>query len=739
MKFMSRVAGLRANAAMLLALVSTTALATNTRQAETSSDNGSPEQSAIEMQPSVDVDDVEDSTVVYPAVFFEPYNPVSANDMLDRIPGVSIGGGRGGGRCLGTGGDLLINGQRIAGKDNSPRDQLSRIAASEVLRIEIIRGTSGDLAVRGAGQVVNVVLTDVDSRASTSAELVARLNHDDVFETGAEVSHSRQIGNFQALLSLQARPNYENRQSRETQFNARGQPIGSLFESNVRDQDELELTSNMSYRTGSHRMQFNALYGDSGYPRRIRRNFLEFQGDGAVARAEEERVENDHFNWEVGGDYEYTFSNDHRLQLLFIANDQTRDDVRERFDVATGNGTDAVNARRDKTLFIESNQRTRERIVQGNYSFPIAANQDLRVGLESADTQLDSSLFIGSSGGTGPVSERYGGLSPLLGISNPGTEVQEIRYEGFVFHNWTLNDRMTLESSVVYETSEISQSGTVNNSRRFDFVRPSVDYRFNLTDSFQIRATIERGVSQLSFANFAATANNSDREQDADAGNPGLEPEQEVRYELGFEYRLPNDNGVLNTRFFYRDIEDYIGRINATTDPAQPISAVGNVGDAERWGVFNDFSTRLTYFDLPDAIVSGELNIFDSSITDPFLGTRQRINRRGEASLEFRHDVTRYALNYGIEYNYPFAGGEYDIDITTVTRNDNQPSLDMFVSKVIFDDITVRLESDNTLDQSRCRERRRFAGTTIDGSINEIEDSCSTRYRRLTLRVQTTF
>ena len=65
--------------------------------------------------------------------------------MLDRIPGVNVFGGNrgGGGRGLGTGGNILINGQRIAGKDNSARDQLDRITAAEVERIEIIRDTSG--------------------------------------------------------------------------------------------------------------------------------------------------------------------------------------------------------------------------------------------------------------------------------------------------------------------------------------------------------------------------------------------------------------------------------------------------------------------------------------------------------------------------------------------------------------------------------------------------------------------
>ena len=89
-----------------------------------------------------------DSTVVYEAEFFDQFNPITASDMLDRIPGVDVfGGNRGGGgnRGLGTAGNLLINGQRIAGKDNSARDQLDRITSAEVERIEIIRDTSGCL------------------------------------------------------------------------------------------------------------------------------------------------------------------------------------------------------------------------------------------------------------------------------------------------------------------------------------------------------------------------------------------------------------------------------------------------------------------------------------------------------------------------------------------------------------------------------------------------------------------
>ncbi|MBT8147996.1 MAG: hypothetical protein KJN90_14150, partial [Gammaproteobacteria bacterium] len=70
---------------------------------------------------------------------------------------------------------------------------------------------------------------------------------------------------------------------------------------------------------------------------------------------------------------------------------------------------------------------------------------------------------------------------------------------------------------------------------------------------------------------------------------------------------------------------------------------------------------------------------------------------------------------------------------------DRQRSLDLFVQKVAWDDWTFRLESDNTLDASQCRFRQRFDGTTIDGSVALIQDSCSSRYRRFTMTVQTTF
>ena len=714
----------------LLLLSAQSGLAQNTDSA------AQPIADAAAQNPS-NADESANSTVIYTADSFSQYNPITASDMLDRIPGISLrGGGPGSGigdRGLGTGGNLLINGQRIAGKGNSARDQLDRITAAEVERIEIIRDTSGALNVRGASEVINVILLASQSRSSTTVELVNRLNHDDTLETGGSVAWSKQVGNFQALVNLEARPNYENRDNREVRLGPNNEVVGTLFETNIRDQQENTLSSNMSYSLGDHRMQLNALIREGDHPRPVRRDFVDFTDAGLVNRSEEEDVNREESNWEVGGDYEFSFDDGSRLSVLFVANNEIRNNVRERYSA------NPAEEGLSKNLFIDSRQERQEFIIQGNYNFSITETQSLRVGIESADTQLDSSLLIGSSSGSEPASASVGGLSPLLSVSNPGTKVQEIRYEGFAFHNWTLSDRSSLESSLVYETSEISQTGAVNKTRDFQFWRPSFDYRFNITENFRFRGTVKRSVSQLSFSSFAATTNEEDRDLNALAGNPELEPQTSWDYEGQLEYRLPNDGGVISSNISYSDIDNYIGRINATIDPSEPLSATGNVAPAKRWAMFNRASIRLNSLSLPNAILGVTLGLFDSEIIDPFLKTKQRIGGRGFAGINFRHDITSLGLSYGIDYSHSIWGGNYDIDIKTITRNDRERSLDLFVSKVWFEDWTFRLESDNTLGASRCRYRQRFDGTTINGAISLIQDSCSSRYRRLNLSIQTTF
>ena len=151
----------------------------------------------------------EETTIMYPASYFTEFNPVTVQDMLDRIPGVGSAtggsnqnsrgpgqGGGNGGRGLGSGSggsQVLINGKRTAGKNNQASGQMDRITADQVNYIEIIRGTSGELDVRGSGQIVNVVLFEDLSANSLSYEVNMDRYLDHNTQPGGSVSYSGQM------------------------------------------------------------------------------------------------------------------------------------------------------------------------------------------------------------------------------------------------------------------------------------------------------------------------------------------------------------------------------------------------------------------------------------------------------------------------------------------------------------------------------------------------------------------
>lgn len=673
----------------------------------------------------------ENSTIVYEANFFDQYTPVSANDMITRIPGVNLSNNSGG-RGLGSGGDLLINGKRIAGKDNSANDQLSRIAANQVARIEIIRGSSAELDVRGASQVVNIVLKEASSRSSLSAELNMDYHSDDTIDPGASLAYGGQSGNLNYLFGVKLDPRYNGYNREEYNYDPDMTLSEVVKESNFRDQDAIETSMNLGYDFERDRVQLNALYSDGSHPSEVDRDYFAGTDISTLFKSELEATDNEQSNWEIGGNYEHSFADSSRFQLLFISNEEIRNSTRERF--STSGNT------RDKTQYLQSNKRTRERIAQASYSWAITDGHDMQLGLERAQTILDTELYLGSANVSGAPSSSYGDLAPVLSSSNLGSTVEEMRYEGFAVHNWTLNDRMTLESTLLYEASTIEQSGAAKRSRDFGFLRPKVDYRYDLNPSVQLRATVERAVSQLSFGSFTTSTNNSDQTKDTYAGNPDLRQEKELRYELGLQYRLPNDGGVINSRLFYRDIDDIIGKINVSSDPANPRSTTGNLGSGKRYGIFIDASTRLAFLGLPDALVTSAVSIFDSSVYDPILGADRRFNRRGNIELGFSQDITELGLNFGFKFSQEISGGEKEVDVDTTEQYFRGPQLQLFISKVAFENVTFRLESMNTLGSEFCRDRYRYDGLVSTGRLTEIEDSCSSGGgQKIALKIRTTF
>jgi hypothetical protein len=689
--------------------------------------------------------DPSDSTVTYPASFFAQYEVVTVNDMLNRIPGIALalnangsGNNRGpnnnANRGLGGDAQILIDGKRMAGKENEAASQLNRIAANQVEYIEIIRGSSGNLDVTNTGQIINIVLIEQSSRSTISADVNMTNYRDGSLKSGGSFSYSAQAGMLSYLFSFEATPGYEFFESTENSINGDISLNDRIVIDREKDLTTYTLNSNFNFDlSDADRLTINALYSEADPPSKLTRNITDFNTGTPVDRFESEDIPATEDNWEIGLDYEHRFANSGRFKLLSIVNDVNRDSTRERFFSASAQGQQL------KNLFLDSNARTRERIVRSSYTWPVAESQTLEVGIERAQTILDSSLKIGLNI-PGISDLAFGGLVPVA-LPIADSTVEEIRYESFIVHNWQINSRNTLESSFLFEASEIEQTGDAKNKRDFTFPKPKFSYRFDINQSTQFRATVEKFISQLSFADFTANTENRDDDQDTLGGNPSLVQEEWWRYTLNLEYRLPQDGGVLNSRLFFFDVENAIGRIDVSPSEDNLQAVNGNVGDGTILGLDLDASIRFGFIGLPKAVLTAGVLVQESKINDPLIGLERKVVPfdRGNYRLGFRHDVTSQNFSYGFNYRDGINGNRPFWDIDKVQFLGSSSDLTLFFETQGFGGLTYRFESINSLDHERCNVRRRFVGRLSAGILQEIEENCATTGRLFAFKIRGTF
>ncbi|MBT71336.1 MAG: hypothetical protein CMQ15_04745 [Gammaproteobacteria bacterium] len=693
----------------------------------------------------------DEATVTYPNSYFAEYAPVTAKDMLDRIPGVGSttgggssssggfrgGGGGGGGRGFGSGSgssEILINGKRTAGKNNQTSAILDRITAEQVDYIQLIRGTSGELDVRGSGMVVNIVTLEDLSNSAMQYQVNADYQDDGHFQPGANLSYSNRIGGLDLVLSAVAEPRYGHEESEEDSVLGNFALNDRVVEERTTEQTSYDLTANLGYEFSERTSaRFNALFSQNDNPTETERSTTDFTVFPNTVLNQFDDTPGDQDNWEIGGDFETFFESGDRFKVLFVMNQDNRDSTRERFDILDDGSW-------EKNLFLKSGSVTEEEIVRGSYTMDIFTGQDIEFGAERAVTSLDSNLALGilSSGGT--PSPAFGGLMPVP-VSNANSKVEETRYEPFVIHNWIINDRMSLESTLLYEYSEIEQKGDVDNKRDFDFVKPKVDFRYDLTPTLQLRGSIEKRVSQLRFSDFVAATDDQDEDSNTFAGNANLTQMWFWKYDFQTEYRLPNDAGVINANLYYHDHRDMIDRIDVTRSEDNLESANGNIGGGYMYGLRINASVRMHMIDMPNLLVSSNWNVQDSEIEDPFTGKDRRFSRfgRGRWSVSFRHDIPEYSLNWGASWNNRFDGNEkrYDIDDVLDMRGD--PSISVFAEWISPGGTSWRFDARGLGPNDQCRERMRFVGRLSAGILEEIENRCSTRGVTTSLKITGTF
>jgi hypothetical protein len=631
---------------------------------------------------------VHDGAVVYMPASFTQFAPRTALDMLQNVPGFSIDGGGGGnnrGRGLGqASGNVLINGTRLTSKSEGVTDQLQRIPASQVIRIEI--GESSNFDVPGlSGRIANVV---VESSGGTNLQFEWRP------QLAAEYSKARWMEGIISLSGTSGRLEYTVAAEGRPFYGGSGGPniftFGDgrqeeRFAVNITQGDDTRYSSSLRYNFPGGMV---ANLSGSLLLRRFRGlDDEQVVEPGLPPALEAIRFRNKGYDYDIGGDVTFGLGPG-QLKLIGLERySNVNNRSQSNYDPATG-------APETGTQFTRSTQ-TGERIGRFEYDWPMLGG-DWQLSGEAAFNRLDrsSGLFFLNTAGDFveiPFPSGTGGVT-------------ESRYEALLSYGRPLTDRLSMQLILGGESSRISQTG--NNALQRKFVRPkgSLVFSWAADDGLDISFKIERRVGQLSFGDFLAEVNLGDNNQND--GNNQLRPDQRWQFDLELAKDL-GQWGSMTLRYFDRRITDYVAIVPSPNGG----SATGNIASAFIQGLELSGTVRLDPIGIPGARLDLEAQLRKSGFEDPVEGGTIPVQfaRPYGLDFDFRHDIpeSNWAWGAGIRtqgenlyYRVEEYGYDYNIDT----------NLNVFVEHKDVFGLTVQARLNNILEREIVLDRYVFDG-----------------------------
>lgn len=653
----------------------------------------------------------------YDRAFFAQFNAISAEDLLKRIPGIQdliaapaqalpgAANQQQQSRGFGSSGvPILFNGRRLSGKTNDPRAALQRIQASQIVRIEVIRGSVPGLDIRvgNEGAILNIVLEDELTSGAGAWEASMTYYTSGLFKPGGRLSYTGTSGPLSYVASIVANPFFSRRYTRDT-FTLPPNPAPNsrlrLIDQNAGT--DYTATGSLGYAFANGGVaNLNGRYSiEEHILRQPVDNFVipptgpeRFVSSGLQLRDTDGDIE-----WEIGGDYEYTFADDDSIRALFIVTDDRRPSDAQFFSAPPG-----LPLRYDRQQIVKSTRT--EKIARGFYRWVLNEAHSIEAGGEVALNGIDQRI---------QRLDNIGGTFRDAPLFNPDSNVDETRFETFLNYGWQVDPALFVEAAVDTETSKLKQRGRdVNTSRSFTFVKPRLDVRYDPLPQTQIRARVLRTVSQLDFANFVSSFSTDDVRLGVILfGNPNLVPEKAWTVETTLERRLDRGRGIVSLRGFYNRISDVIDKVPITPD----FAGTGNIGRGKTYGAELKMGLRLDDLGLKRASLDASGTWQNSSVTDPFTFDRREFvsfpNYRWNVS--FRQDTDWHNFAYGVVFNDQdkFLGSDIDFR----HQFSFTPDADVF-AEVRAAGLTFRLDAQRLLRHVH-RDRLQFVGPRSRGVV----------------------
>jgi outer membrane receptor protein involved in Fe transport len=651
---------------------------------------------------------------VFEPAFFARFNPITADEMVRQLPGFTLDEGedlRGFGA---TAGNVLIDGRRPSNKTGL-KDELSRIAARDVLRIELIRASAaGDLDVRGYTEIANVVLKPA-TEMQVSSTFAATARWYEQGRIGVQLAGTRawKTDDFGFRLAVQGTSLGEREEVEASFVNALGVPTRSQNEFYQQQTAELQITGAANW-TPTPRDTLNANF--RVMPRLFTNEaagIVELANGFPLGAVSSEYEEKDIWYVDLGGDYEHKLSGQNALKLITVnrlVNWRPQQLITQNLNPLFAPQVQQID---------NSDNRAGEHVVRGVWTTKPDAQHTVELGLEGAYNYRR----VNRDSLQGPI----GGPFAPVAVPVASTKVEEDRIEASITDVWRVSPQLTLEGGFNYEASTISQSGDVTVERDFTYAKPRVVATWNPTVEDQWRLSIVRDVSQLDFGDFATGLNSI--ASSANIGNPLLVPEQ--TWKASAQWKRPlGERGSLSISAFYDDIEDTQDFINAqdlaasgivvptfclTPEPgAGACTAIGNIGDGTRWGARIEATLPLDSVGVGGGLLKLNVGAQESEVTDPITGEAREISSEQEFDwlLDFRQDLPAMKMAWGAKINSIGPIPSYRADRFEVVEP-KDPNVDLFVETTsLLGGMLVRVTAANLLDVAKETERNYYVTGT---------------------------
>ena len=568
--------------------------------------------------------------LVFAPDFFAAQQPVTALDMVSRVPGFSVIDGDGSRGFQGSVGNVLINGSRPASKNDTGSSVLSRILVGQVERIELVRGGAPGIDMQGFSVVANVITREQSSRQTifTGDALLYEGGQDSY---GGSLQFTANDGDRTWGFTLT--DGFVDNDSSGIGPVLRLDALGNVLRDEVhfRDQKGGATSLRLNYADAflGGRIDLTARYGVNDFEN------VNLQTAPTVRR--ETAYEEEGSSGEFGALFTRPVNDSLTTETRFIHEFDAEDSLsigRTRLD-------DVVSP---EQRFVNETE-TSETILRSLLRYEHSPSLSFESGGEVAYNMLETKQAF-SRGGV-----------PVV-LPSASVTVEETRGEMFGKSVWRLRDNLSVEGGVRVERSTISQSGDATMEKTFSFIKPRLLASWTPRADNQFRLRFEREVGQLNFYDFAASAQLQN--DVVSGGNTDLEPEQRWISELVYERRFWGD-GVIGVTLRHDEISD---AIDVMPLPGG-LSAKGNIGDGALDRLAVNFQAPLDRFGFSGGRISAVNTWNHSEVTDPATGKTRPISnlRRSNATIALAQDIKSWNLQWNFAWSPLIGETSYDPNI----------------------------------------------------------------------------